>query len=183
MKLFPSAKSFLSIFLLLKGRPTPSSIYQKFLERSTCFKCQIQTQKHLANQPYKTSPILCFKNFRTISLHTHSPLLYYRSFVQGLSDLPFFSAQLCLDKLFQPHVKGQNKPRLTKLVSSFFFGKGALHYRVCHLFILTKRDDYFRSILTTFEMNSISGGSRGNIENQLEPKTKLPLENLACPNP
>jgi len=79
-------------------------------------------------------------------------------------------------------VKGQNKPRLTKLVSSFFFGKGALHYRVCHLFILTKRDDYFRSILTTFKSNVVFRGTWDSSVNWLEPKIEPLSGNLACPN-
>jgi len=40
----------------------------------------------------------------------------------------------------------------------------------------------FGSIATTFESSSIFGGSWVSIENRLEPKTKPPLENLACPN-
>jgi len=38
----------------------------------------------------------------------------------------------------------------------------------------------FGSIFTTKE---IFGGSWGSIEKWLEPKTKPPLVNLACPNP
>jgi len=40
----------------------------------------------------------------------------------------------------------------------------------------------FGSILTTFESSSIFGGSWISIENWLEPQTKPPLGNLACPN-
>jgi len=40
----------------------------------------------------------------------------------------------------------------------------------------------FVSILTTFESSSIFEGSWGRIENWLEPNTKPPLGNLACPN-
>jgi hypothetical protein len=45
------------------------------------------------------------------------------------------------------------------------------------------QDDYFRSILTTFETSIIFGGSRGTIEKWLEPKTVPTSGNLACPNP
>jgi len=55
-------------------------------------------------------------------------------------------------------------------------------YRVCHRFRSTKQDDYFGSILTTFESSSIYGGSLGIIENWFETKTKPPSVNLACPN-
>jgi hypothetical protein len=41
----------------------------------------------------------------------------------------------------------------------------------------------FGLILTTFELSIIFGGSWGNIENLLEPKTEPPSGNLACPNP
>jgi len=41
----------------------------------------------------------------------------------------------------------------------------------------------FGSILTTFESRSAFGGSWGSNKNLLEPKTKQPLGNLACPNP
>jgi len=41
----------------------------------------------------------------------------------------------------------------------------------------------FGSILTTFELSIIYGGSWDSIENWLEPKTEPPLGNLACPNP
>jgi len=41
---------------------------------------------------------------------------------------------------------------------------------------------FFGSILTTFELSRIFGVNWGNIENWLEPKTKPPLGNLACPN-
>jgi hypothetical protein len=37
-------------------------------------------------------------------------------------------------------------------------------------------------ILTTFESSSNFGGSRGSIENWLEPKTEPPSSNLACQN-
>jgi hypothetical protein len=37
-------------------------------------------------------------------------------------------------------------------------------------------------ILTTFELSSFFEGSWGSIKNWLEPKTKPPSENLACPN-
>jgi hypothetical protein len=40
----------------------------------------------------------------------------------------------------------------------------------------------FGSILTTFELCSIFGGSWGNIENWLKPKTKQQSGDLACPN-
>jgi len=40
----------------------------------------------------------------------------------------------------------------------------------------------FGWILTTFESSIIFGGSWGSIENWLEPKTKPPSGNLACPN-
>jgi len=40
----------------------------------------------------------------------------------------------------------------------------------------------FGSILTTFELSSIFGGSWGSIENWLEPKIKTPSRNLACQN-
>jgi len=40
----------------------------------------------------------------------------------------------------------------------------------------------FESILTTFKLSIIYGGSWGSIENWLQPKTKPPLGNLACPN-
>jgi len=40
----------------------------------------------------------------------------------------------------------------------------------------------FESILTTFQSSSIFGGSYGSIEKWLEPKTKPPSRNLACPN-
>jgi len=53
---------------------------------------------------------------------------------------------------------------------------------VCHGFRLTKRDDNFGLILTTFELSSIFGGRWGSIENWLEPKTEPPSGNLACPN-
>jgi len=39
----------------------------------------------------------------------------------------------------------------------------------------------FGSILTTFESSSIFRGSWGSIENWLNPKTKPPSGNLACP--
>ncbi len=41
----------------------------------------------------------------------------------------------------------------------------------------------FGSILTTFDLSSIFGGSWGSIVNWLEPKIEPPSENLACPNP
>jgi len=53
---------------------------------------------------------------------------------------------------------------------------------VCHRFRLTKRDDYFGLILTTFKSSIVFGGSWGIIENWLEPKTESPLGNIACPN-
>jgi len=55
-------------------------------------------------------------------------------------------------------------------------------YRVCHGFRLTKQDDYFWSILTTFESSSIFGASWGSIEIWLELKIEPPLGNLACSN-
>jgi len=36
---------------------------------------------------------------------------------------------------------------------------GDIFYSVCHGFRLTERDDYFGSILTTFESSIIFGGS------------------------
>jgi len=48
-------------------------------------------------------------------------------------------------------------------------------YRVCHGFRLMKRDNYFWSILTVFELSIIFGGSYGNIENWLDPKIEPPL--------
>jgi hypothetical protein len=41
----------------------------------------------------------------------------------------------------------------------------------------------FGSILSTFELSIIFGGSWASIENYLEPKTKPATGNLACPNP
>jgi len=41
----------------------------------------------------------------------------------------------------------------------------------------------FGSILTTFELSSIFVCSWGSIEHLLEPETKPPSGNLACPNP
>jgi len=41
----------------------------------------------------------------------------------------------------------------------------------------------YGSILTTFELSSIFGGSWESIENWLELKTKPPSENLNYPNP
>jgi len=40
----------------------------------------------------------------------------------------------------------------------------------------------FGSILTTFELSIIFGGSWGSIENWLKLKTEPPSGNLACPN-
>jgi len=40
----------------------------------------------------------------------------------------------------------------------------------------------FGSILITFELSSIFGGSWGSIENWLEPKIEPPLGNLVSPN-
>jgi hypothetical protein len=40
----------------------------------------------------------------------------------------------------------------------------------------------FESILTTFELSIIFGGSWVSIENWLEPETQPPSGNLACPN-
>jgi len=40
----------------------------------------------------------------------------------------------------------------------------------------------FGSILSTFELSSIFGGSWGSIENWLEPKIKPPSGNFACLN-
>jgi len=48
---------------------------------------------------------------------------------------------------------------------------------VCHGFRLTRRDDYFVLILTTFELSSIFAGSWGGIENWFEPKTEPSLGN------
>jgi hypothetical protein len=39
----------------------------------------------------------------------------------------------------------------------------------------------FGSILTTFELSSIFGGSWGSIENWLEPQTEPPSGNLGLP--
>jgi hypothetical protein len=39
----------------------------------------------------------------------------------------------------------------------------------------------FGSILTTFELSSIFGGSWGSIENMLGPNIEPPSGNLACP--
>jgi len=56
-------------------------------------------------------------------------------------------------------------------------------YRVCHWLRLTKRVAYFWvNISTSFKLSIIFGGSWGNTENWLEPKTELPSGNLACPN-
>jgi len=41
----------------------------------------------------------------------------------------------------------------------------------------------FGSIWTTFESSIIFGDSCGSNENWLEPKTKPPSGDLACPNP
>jgi len=41
----------------------------------------------------------------------------------------------------------------------------------------------FGSILTTFELSSIFGGSWASIQNWLEPKTQPPSGNLALPTP
>jgi len=41
----------------------------------------------------------------------------------------------------------------------------------------------FGSILATFELSIIFGGSWGSIEFLLEPKTDPPSGNIACPNP
>jgi hypothetical protein len=41
----------------------------------------------------------------------------------------------------------------------------------------------FESLSTTFELNIVIWGSWGSSKNWLLPKTKLPLANLACPNP
>jgi hypothetical protein len=49
-------------------------------------------------------------------------------------------------------------------------------------FRLLKQNDYFGSMFI-FGLSSIFGGSCGSIENWLDPKTKPPLGNLACPNP
>ncbi len=49
-------------------------------------------------------------------------------------------------------------------------------------FRLTKRDDHFWVNLNHFKSSSIFGGSWGIIAKWLEPKTKPPLGNLACPN-
>jgi len=56
-------------------------------------------------------------------------------------------------------------------------------YRVCHGFRLTKGYYYFWPIMTTFESSKIFGGSWGSIEKWLNPKTRPPSVNLACPNP
>jgi len=52
---------------------------------------------------------------------------------------------------------------------------------VCHGYRLTNRDNYFQVDFYNFSLSSIFGGS--SIENWLEPKTKPPSGNLACPNP
>jgi len=41
----------------------------------------------------------------------------------------------------------------------------------------------FGSILTTFELSIIFGGSWGSIENWLKPKAEPLSGNLSCPNP
>ncbi len=56
-------------------------------------------------------------------------------------------------------------------------------YRVCHRFRLTRRDDCFGPIFTTFESNRIFGGSWGSVDNWLELKTEPRQGNLACRNP
>ncbi len=53
---------------------------------------------------------------------------------------------------------------------------------MCLGIILTKQDDYFGSIFTTFELSILFGGSLGSVANWLKPKTKPPEGNLACPN-
>jgi len=53
---------------------------------------------------------------------------------------------------------------------------------VCHGFRLTNRDDYFCVDFDHFWIKQYFGGSWGSTENWLEPKTKPPLGNLACPN-
>ncbi len=55
---------------------------------------------------------------------------------------------------------------------------GRLNFR--H-FILTKQDDYFQSLLTTFEA-SVFLGSWGSSGNGLKPKTKPLKLSLAFPN-
>jgi len=45
-----------------------------------------------------------------------------------------------------------------------------------------KRDEYFKSIFTTFKSSIIFRGSWGSGVNWLEPKTEPPSANLACPN-
>ena len=49
---------------------------------------------------------------------------------------------------------------------------------VCHGFRLTKQDDIFQSILTTFESSVTFRGNWGSTGNLLDPKTKPPLQIL-----
>jgi len=51
------------------------------------------------------------------------------------------------------------------------------------LIYIYKQDNYNGSIFTTLELSITFVGSWSNIENWVEPKTKPPLGNLACPNP
>jgi len=55
-------------------------------------------------------------------------------------------------------------------------------YRVCNGFRSTKRFAYFRIDFDLFKPSIVFGGSWGSTENWLEPKTKPPSGNLACPN-
>jgi len=55
--------------------------------------------------------------------------------------------------------------------------------RVCPRFWFAKPDDYFCVNFDHFKIEHLFWGSWGSIKNLLEPKTKTPLENLACPNP
>ncbi len=64
---------------------------------------------------------------------------------------------------------------LHPFVLKYFYFEVLTFYRVCHGFRLMKRDNYFWSILTVFELSIIFGGSYGNIENWLDPKIEPPL--------
>jgi len=52
--------------------------------------------------------------------------------------------------------------------------------QMCEETLLRKLN--FESILTSFKLSIIFGGSWSSTENWLEPKTKPPSGNLACPN-
>ncbi len=61
---------------------------------------------------------------------------------------------------------------------------GITFYRVCHRFRLTNRYALFwdKLNLTTFKSSNIFRGSWGSSENWIEPKTKPPSGNIACPD-